>query len=84
MPYDAQAVKRKTLNATPDAQVPKLTSLPKAARKLGIGLRTLKRLIADGSIKTFRVYSRELISIDELDRFLAHGPTRDLQPEDSK
>jgi excisionase family DNA binding protein len=49
---------------------PKLRTLPKAAKELGIGLSTLRRLLEDGKLRSVRIYSREMVSVDELDRFL--------------
>lgn len=81
--YDALTVKRKTSNANSIESAPKLVTLPRAAKQLGVGIRTLKRLIADGKLKTVRVYARDLIAPAELDRFSREGALTDSQSEDS-
>lgn len=76
MKYDAKTVKRNQYREKPGKNRPKLMTQPQAARELGVRLKTLKRLIADGTLVTIRVYARELIPSDEIDRFLAGATDR--------
>ncbi len=45
-------------------------NLPEAARRLGISLRTVATLIAQGKLKTLRIGRRCLIPVFELERFV--------------
>ncbi len=52
-----------------------IVALPRAAaaRALGVSLRTLERLIQAGAIKTVPVFRRRLVTVQDLNRFLAEG-----------
>jgi excisionase family DNA binding protein len=47
-----------------------LLSKEDAARELGIGLRTLERLLAEGELTPVRIRGRVLVEPDELARFV--------------
>lgn len=49
----------------------RLMSVPEFATRAGLGLRTVRRLIADGEVKVVRVGKRVLVSEPELERFVA-------------
>jgi excisionase family DNA binding protein len=48
-----------------------LFSISHSCVYLGVGLSTLKGLIARGELKTIRINRRRLLAVSELDRFIA-------------
>jgi len=60
-----------------------VVALPRAAaaRVLRVSLRTLERLIQAGAIKTVLVSRRRLVTVKELNRFLAEGGYVEELPE---
>jgi hypothetical protein len=52
-----------------------------AAHAIGVSLRTLERLIQAGVIKTVPVFRRRLVTVQELNRFLAEGGYVEEPPE---
>lgn len=54
-----------------EALAPRLLTKAQAARKLGLGLRTVERLIASGELKVLRHGGRVWIPLAECKRYLA-------------
>jgi|BarGraIncu00222A_1022003.scaffolds.fasta_scaffold81518_2 hypothetical protein len=52
-----------------------------AARALGLSTRSLDRLIQAGAIRTVPVFRRRLVTVKELNRFLAEGGFVEELPE---
>ena len=52
-----------------------------AARALGLSTRSLDRLIQVGAIRTVPVFRRRLVTVKELNRFLAEGGFVEEPPE---
>ena len=52
-----------------------------AARAIGVSTRSLDRLIQAGIIRTVPVFRRRLITVKELNRFLAEGGYVEELPE---
>ena len=48
----------------------RLLSINEAAERLHIGQTTLKRLIADGSVRSLKIGTRRLIAASDLDDFV--------------
>jgi len=51
-----------------------------AARAIGLSTRSLDRLIQAGAIRTVKVFRRRLVTVKELNRFLADGGYADELP----
>ena len=62
---------------------PLLSSRPRAAERLSIGVRTLDAKIATGEIRAVRIGGRVLVSESEIERLAREGtkPVRSNQPE---
>lgn len=52
----------------------KLSSVPEACRRLGIGRTKVYELIGSGQIKALKIGKRTLVEDDELDRVIAGLP----------
>lgn len=59
----------------PGPFLPELFSREEAAKRLGLSLATIKRLIESGDLRATRARKRVLISASELDRFANPEPT---------
>jgi excisionase family DNA binding protein len=62
------------MHATTSTPVVGALKIRDAARYLSVSTITVRRLITRGLIKPNRALRHILISVDELDRFLAGGP----------
>lgn len=49
----------------------RLLSVEEVAKRLGISMRTVRRLIGDGAIPTHRIGRSVRVSEDDLDRYIA-------------
>jgi excisionase family DNA binding protein len=55
-----------------DASSP-VVQLPEAATRLGVSLKTVRRMIARGTLPCFRVGSRLVVATTAIERVLAEG-----------
>jgi excisionase family DNA binding protein len=58
-----------------DPEQPMLTTLPEAARQLGLSTRTLERMIAEGKISTVKVGRARRIRVRDVIAIAEHGLT---------
>jgi excisionase family DNA binding protein len=58
----------------PDEDAPLLRPVKKTARRLGIGVSTTWKLIADGKLEVKRIGRRTLVTNDSIKRFLESVP----------
>lgn len=51
-------------------QQPALLSRAQAAKYLGVGISTVRRLVGTGELREIKLGKRSLLSLSELDRFI--------------